>query len=376
MLAVWSFFLLVPVDLNGQDSRNELDLLRKVSAAYIGEVLDSAESIEDAAETIGITPDELRRLCRSLSINIARFEPVFDPYSVPSAQMILSAGYEPDAVVSYNWTTPYLLLVEKSSHTLFLLQYKNGVKTLLGAYDCKTGKIQGDKREEGDHKTPEGVYFLRNKYGRDEIRKLVGASNAYQYGDMAFATDFPNNIDRMNGKNGSGIWLHGTDEPFSETSALDTRGCVVTTNETIRTLSEYISLRRTPLIIVEDLEFSTTTEHAAKQRELLDMLDHWRRSWAGKRMDDYMGHYSEKFRSSGRNKTQLREFKSLIFGAHTINHIIIDNIIMLKHNGGMIAKFNQDYSASNIKSKNIKELFFMKNTNTGAWEIISERTTN
>ncbi|MFC1650990.1 murein L,D-transpeptidase family protein [Candidatus Latescibacterota bacterium] len=374
MLAVIGVLILNAVGLSGEEAQNELELLRKISANYINEAIKSADNLDDAAKNIGISTDELRRLCRSLSINIEKYEIVIDPYSLQSAQKLLSAEYEPDAVINYSWSNPYILLVEKSNHKIYLLKYENGAKALVGVYDCKTGKEKGDKRVEGDQKTPEGVFFLEDKYSRADIRRLVGRSKAYQYGDMAFTTDFPNNIDQLNGKNGSGIWLHGTDEEFSESSALDTRGCVVTTNETINTLSNYINLHRTPLIIVEDLEFNTKEEHEAKRRELLGMLDNWRSSWEDKRLDEYIGHYSDKFSSSGRNRSSLKTYKSAIFNAHTINHINIDNIILLKHNGGMVAKFNQDYSASNYKAKNIKELYYVKNIDS--WKIIAERTTN
>ncbi|MFC1540859.1 murein L,D-transpeptidase family protein [Candidatus Latescibacterota bacterium] len=374
MLAVLGILLFKAGGLAGEEAQSDLELLRKVSANYINEVIESADNLDDAAKNAGITVEELRRLCRSLSISLEKFEVAIDPYSLPTVQKLASTEYEPDVVVNYNWHTPYILLVEKSNHKIYLLKYENGAKTLIGIYDCKTGKNKGDKREEGDHKTPEGIFFLQNKYTRADIQKLVGRSKSFQYGEMAFTTDFPNNIDQLNGKNGSGIWLHGTDEPFSETSPLDTRGCVVTTNETIKVLNNYISLRRTPIIIVEDLVFNTKAEHAAKQQELLELLEDWRSSWEAKRLDEYIGHYSEKFQSSGRNRSQLRTYKSAIFNAHTINHIKIDTIILLKHNGGMIAKFNQDYSASNYKAKNIKELYFVKNNDS--WDIIAERTTN
>ncbi|MFC1490590.1 murein L,D-transpeptidase family protein [Candidatus Latescibacterota bacterium] len=372
--AVIGVFLLNAGGVSGQETQNELELLRKISAVYLSEVISSAETLDDAAKKIDITADELRQLCQSLSINIDKFEVVIDPFTLPAAQMLMSAEYEPDAVINYNWSTPYILLVDKSIHKIFLLKFENGAKTLVGVYDCKTGKMKGDKRIEGDQKTPEGVFFFEQKYSRTDIRRLVGSSKAYQYGEMAFATDFPNNIDQLNGKNGSGIWLHGTDEDFSESSALDTRGCVVTTNETIKILSNYIGLQRTPFIIVEELKFNTKEQHAAKQSELLGMLENWRSSWEEKRLDEYIGHYSDKFSSSGRNRSQLKTYKASVFNAHTINHINIDNIILLKHNGGMVAKFNQDYSASNYNAQNIKELYFINNIDS--WEIISERTTN
>ena len=107
---------------------------------------------------------------------------------------------------------------------------------------------------------------------------------------------------------------------------------------------------------------------------LLGVIEDWRCSWEEKRIENYIQHYSEKFRGNGRNRSQLKSYKTGIFKAHKINHIKLDNIILLKYEDGMIAKFVQDYSASNIKGKNAKELYFVKENNS--WGIIAERIRN
>ena len=383
MFLVFFTFFSSATKLSSQESPAEIEILKKISSNYIKQIIESSKSLDEVAKKVGLTRDELIRTCLALSIDIDIFkeekvEPVpvsSEPPSAVSVNKLSSPEYEPDVIIDYNGESPYVLLVEKSAHKIYLLKYEKGNKSLVGAFECKTGKNTGDKKAEGDQKTPEGIFSLVAKYNRNRIRNRVGKGKAYEYGEMAFATNFPTYIDKLNKKNGSGIWLHGTDEPFSETSSLDTRGCVVTTNETIKTLSKYIKLRRTPLIIVETLKFNKKKDHINQQKEILDMLENWRSSWEEKRLDDYIKHYSEKFRGYGRNLSEQKVHKERVFRQATINHIKLNNVVVLKHKDGMVAQFIQDYSASNnMKTINFKELYFVNDNNT--WKIIAERIRN
>ena len=304
--------------LSSNESLSEIELIKKIGSKYLKEAVKSAKTLDEVAANVGLSTDELKRVCSALSIDIDYLDDK-KPESI-SLEKFFSKGYIPDAIIEYNGTSPYILLVEKSSHKIYALKYKDGKNTMIDVFDCKTGKNRGDKKEEGDHKTPEGIYFLVGKYNRDKILSMVGKNKAYEYGEMAFVTDFPNYIDRLNNKNGGGIWLHGTDESFSETSSYDTRGCIVTTNETIKKLETYIQLRKTPLIIVEKLNFFTKTEHDAYKKESLDMIESWRNSWEEKKLDDYISHYSNDFKNSGRNIIQYKDYKASIFRSYKINH--------------------------------------------------------
>jgi murein L,D-transpeptidase YafK len=344
-------------------------ILKKLSTSYISESMKSADTLDELAARLGISVKDLEQVCVSLGIDLSQYHPA--PAPVPSAaDMFVSKDHALETILAYGGETPYILLVEKKSHTLFVLRYENGVPKLVASYDCKTGRQEGDKRIMGDEKTPEGIYFFTARLSRNTIETQVGRDQAYQYGDMAFTTDYPNIIDETNRKNGGGIWLHGTDEKFSATSSLDTRGCVVTTNESIRNIAQYITLNRTPMIIVDTLSFITKTEHEQRRNEYLAVLEGWRDAWRGKKLDEYIDYYSPKYSQSGRNLTEFKTYKAGIFDAVSIDHINLENIVIIQHRDGVVMQFVQDYAASNLSSRNTKLLYLMQAKSS--WKIVAE----
>ena len=349
------------------------DTLRKIGENFIKKSVENASSLEEAASEVGIDTDVLKRLCAVLNIRMP-----FEPQEVPPVvlterEKLASNDYEATVILKYDSLSPYLLLVDKSTYSLHLLSYEGGKRTLINTYECKLGRNHGDKEREGDNRTPEGAFFFVNKYSRSDILRLVGKNMAYQYGDMAFATDFPNNIDRMQGKNGGGIWLHGTDKPFEETSPNDTRGCIVTTNEVINSLSHYITLYRTPIIVVDKLNMVPRDEIESKSSRVLNMVEEWRTAWIDKRIDDYIAFYSESFESQDMNRSQWKQRKNSIFNAYTIKRIELDHVTVFQHDEGMIVQFVQDYSASNTSGTGIKTLYLVPRGDS--WGIINEHFT-
>ena len=71
-------------------------------------------------------------------------------------------------------------------------------------------------------KTPEGIYFLENEYDDRYLAPI--------YGKKAFTTDYPNYLDKKAGKNGSAIWIHGTNKQLKPR---DSNGCVAMNNKDI-----------------------------------------------------------------------------------------------------------------------------------------------
>ena len=348
------------------------EIIRKVARSTIEKALSGNTDIDKVASSVGITSQELVLLGTALDINIPEGKkPQKRPSPVEVETTLANSYYEPDQIISYKGSSPFILIVDKTDYKLHLLQYENGRKTLVNSFNIKRGKNDGDKTRAGDNKTPEGVFFFTAKYDRPDIVDLVGSDNAYQYGDMAFVTNFPNTLDRHNGKNGSGIWLHGTDKPFDENSLNDTRGCVVTTNADIGVLSKYITLYSTPIIITRELNLRASTDMAVDRQKMMDFLESWRLSWFESRMDDYIGHYSKSFTSQGMNRSQWHSRKQSIANAYTINKINLDNISIFKHNEGLLIQFIQDYSASNTSGKGLKTLYLMPENDS--WAIIQEQ---
>lgn len=377
--------LLSVATISADDSRSQIDILKTITSTSIRTALESSRDVDEIAARVGVKPDELRRICLALKIDLPT-PPVPqktapEPVPAPSAPIAASTPKTPgalntDVILDYQGESPYILLVDKAEHILYLLRYENGKRVVEATFPCKTGKREGDKQERGDHRTPEGIYFFQTRYTRQEIEQRVGKPNAYQYGELAFTTDFPNRIDQLKGKNGGGIWLHGTDEPFESTPFLDTRGCVVTTNDTIKKLSKYIEIDRTPMVIVDRLITRSESEIDGERQSILTMLEGWRSSWSRKQIEEYIRFYSSSFSSQGLSREAWKSRKEGLSRINGNVSIKLENISILKQKDGMVVRFIQDYTAENVANVGVKTLYLIQGSN--GWEIVSEhfRRTN
>ncbi|VAV84775.1 hypothetical protein MNBD_DELTA01-1866 [hydrothermal vent metagenome] len=153
------------------------------------------------------------------------------------------------------------LLVVKSRPVLHVIGDKLGT---LDAYHVISGKARGDKQRRGDLKTPEGTYFF--------VESIDGKKLPGRYGVLAVVTDYPNPIDRQAKKTGSGIWLHGTDDPPRLKRPRDSKGCVVALNDDVLRIINYIEIGRTPVIVVEALVRGSLEEAAETGKEISKFL--------------------------------------------------------------------------------------------------------
>ena len=138
-----------------------------------------------------------------------------------------------------------VLLVEKSTQTMFVYRCRGTEAELVRTLPCTTGKAAGDKQVEGDLKTPEGVYWFRRYIPDESLPPLYGAG--------ALTMDYPNDFDRHAGKTGSGIWMHGVETNDRVEIARDTRGCVALRNDHFDEVLPLVRLGRTPIIVVKYL---------------------------------------------------------------------------------------------------------------------------
>ena len=153
------------------------------------------------------------------------------------------------------------ILVEKKNQTLFLYSSKSGELQIQYKTPCSTGEISGVKHKAGDKKTPEGIYFLKDEYEDQYLSPI--------YGIKAFPLDYPNLMDKRTGKDGSAIWIHGTNKVLKP---MDSNGCVALENSSILKLAEYITLDSTPVILVED-PLTTVVRGTAKLLEDTALLN-------------------------------------------------------------------------------------------------------
>jgi murein L,D-transpeptidase YafK len=179
-----------------------------------------------------------------------------------------------------------VILVDKKTQKLYLTENKGDFFELIKEFNCSTGKNKGDKKVEGDSKTPEGVYLITGHYTKQYLTPV--------YGTRALTLDYPNYLDKAEGKNGYNIWIHGTDkEPLEQRS---TNGCVALLNKDIDVLSDYVEVNKTPVIISEKIEFyNSEAEYKKIKEKFYELFTLWLKSIEAGTYHDYLNFYSSDF---------------------------------------------------------------------------------
>ncbi|RME62727.1 MAG: hypothetical protein D6778_10725, partial [Nitrospirae bacterium] len=82
----------------------------------------------------------------------------------------------------------YVVVVEKQTSTLYLIQVEQGIPVIVKSFLVLLGKDGGDKFKEGDGRTPEGIYFVTGFIPPEKLNPLL-------YGRGAFPLNYPNIVD-------------------------------------------------------------------------------------------------------------------------------------------------------------------------------------
>lgn len=134
--------------------------------------------------------------------------------------------------------TAALIVVDKGKMTLTVLDFRSD--TLLNC-PMGCGREYGDKRQEKDDRTPEGVFMVRrveNSVGWAH-RASDGRVHKEAYGPRFIRLEYPPR---------HAIGIHGTDEP-STIGLRASEGCIRISNKNVRTLAS-IAYPGMPVIIL------------------------------------------------------------------------------------------------------------------------------
>jgi murein L,D-transpeptidase YafK len=176
------------------------------------------------------------------------------------------------------------ILVEKKTQTLFLYSAIGSDLVVQFKATISTGESSGIKQRAGDKKTPEGIYFLKDEYEDKYLSPI--------YGKKAFPTDYPNFIDSRAGKNGSAIWIHGTNKKLIP---MDSNGCVALENSNILKLSDYVNIDSTPVIMMEELDKTDKLKLSEQRRQIIILLNQWMQAIETGTYHEYLSFYSSQY---------------------------------------------------------------------------------
>ncbi|HLW56828.1 MAG TPA: L,D-transpeptidase family protein [Bacteriovoracaceae bacterium] len=266
----------------------------------------------------------------------------------------------------------HVIVVEKSTHQLFVYENVNGAPRLVKSFLAATGKFKGDKLKSGDHKTPEGIYTLYDFYSQELLLNRHG-KYAEIYGSGAFPMDYPNFIDKRNGKTGGGIWLHSTDDDNRVNKGLDSRGCVVVQNADLKEISRYIELKHTPIIVVQDVHFLNKHTWEKNKLEISNFIKKWATAWQEKDFDTYMSSYSEtEFYDNIRGRfPAYKQYKKAVFSRPDKPRIQFDHISILNTNDYAMVTLQQTYNSTVINDIG-KKVLYLKKDDSYNWKIVGE----
>ena len=262
----------------------------------------------------------------------------------------------------------YAIVVDTKRSRLYV--YENDVPNggrprFVADYYMTQGKLGSDKLVEGDKKTPTGVYHVTANLPRQKLADL--------YGTGAYPLNYPNEWDKRQGRNGSGIWLHGTPSNTFSRPPRASDGCVVLANQDLDVVAKNLQVGMTPVIISNSVEWLSLDDWAKERSELNKAIEAWRADWESRDTERYLKHYSKRFKSADQNYDQFAAQKKQVNAGKEWIKVKLDKLSVFRNPGKeevVVVTFDQDYRSNNLNNQMKKRQYWLRED--GKWKIIYE----
>jgi len=260
----------------------------------------------------------------------------------------------------------HVLLVDAKRSRLFVYRNEGGQLNFVADYYVSQGKYGVHKLREGDQKTPIGIYYV--------TAHLPGARLPDFYGPGALPINYPNEWDKLHGRGGSGIWLHGTPSDSYSRPPLSSDGCVVLTNPDLQKLTRTVEIGRTPVIISENIEFVSRAKWEQERKLPQRLVEDWKRDVESLSSARVKSNYSRSFRSDrgedlstwfGKQQYFIRGARTMTVTLRDVTHFHYperDNLI--------VSTFTMESASGKARNSVRKRQYWSKEG--GQWKIIYE----
>jgi murein L,D-transpeptidase YafK len=195
----------------------------------------------------------------------------------------------PRALLQLQPEQKHALVIDTLRSRLYVFENDGGRPRYVADYYITQGKAGAEKVQQGDHKTPVGVYFVTDSLPRAKLSDF--------YGSGAYPINYPNEWDRRMGRNGYGIWLHGTPSDTFSRPPRASDGCVVLANTDLEDIARRLQVGVTPVIIGNGIEWANAGEWEAERRQLSQQIEAWQTDRRSGEADRFLAHYSPRFSS-------------------------------------------------------------------------------
>jgi murein L,D-transpeptidase YafK len=304
--------------------------------------------------TQNATPDKLKDFRDEASARLRAIREKPDPDLIPRSILQLRDDQK------------QALVVDAKRSRIYLYEHTAGQLKLVSDYYISQGKLGMNKFKEGDQRTPTGVYYITSR--------LAGAKLPDFYGPGALPLNYPNEWDKLNGRSGSGIWLHGVPSDNFSRAPLASDGCVVLTNPDFLKVAASIDIGKTPVIISEQVEFVNRTKWNADKQIASKLLEDWRIDLESLSANRFLSNYSRNFKNlQGENlNTWFPKQQQVWDGAREIS-IKLRDITQFRYPAKeeiIVSTFTQDTVIGKTKTSFRKRQYWIKEASK--WRIIYE----
>jgi murein L,D-transpeptidase YafK len=275
------------------------------------------------------------------------------------------AGRLPRSVLQLHPGQRHALLVDSRRSRLYLFENLGGRPQYVADYYVSLGKRGVDKAREGDQKTPIGVYHITANLPRQKLTDFYGAG--------AFPINYPNEWDRRLGRNGYGIWVHGTPPDTYSRPPRASDGCIVLANPDLLSVGRFVQVGATPVIIASEIEWADADAVKAERDALASALERWRLDWESRDAERYLAHYSPRFSAGGQDFAAWAAHKRAVNAGKSWIRVGLAQVSMLRYPteaNFVVVTFAQEYRSNNLSNTMRKRQYWQKED--GRWRIFYE----
>jgi murein L,D-transpeptidase YafK len=275
------------------------------------------------------------------------------------------SGRLPRAILQMNSGQQHALVVDSRRSRLYVFENVAGRPHYVADYYVTLGKRGVDKTREGDQKTPVGVYHVTANLPRQKLSDFYGAG--------AYPINYPNEWDRRLGRNGFGIWVHGTPPDTYSRPPRASDGCIVLANPDLLSVARFMQVGTTPVIIAEEIEWADADALEAERTALARAVESWRTDWESRDTERYLAHYAAAFTSGTEDRAAWAARKRSVNAAKSWIRVGLSRVAMFRYPSQadfVVVTFQQDYRSSNLANSMRKRQYWQKQD--GQWRIIYE----
>jgi murein L,D-transpeptidase YafK len=259
----------------------------------------------------------------------------------------------------------HAIVVDASRFRTFVFENAGGTPRLVEDFYSTLGRNGIEKAREGDRKTPIGVYHVTSMIPGEKLPDL--------YGSGALPIDYPNEWDRLAGRTGYGIWLHGVPSDTYARAPWASDGCIALANPDIERLARRVRDGSTPVIIADRIEWAAPEAMQAEGAEIARLLEMWRKDWENMDEARYLAHYAAAFRSGSMDLRAWKAHKLRVNASKKWIRVRLENVGILRSPGAQAlisVRFDQTYQSAGLSRRTAKRQYWIREE--GRWKIAYE----